>query len=44
MSFEQFMTEQIAAIEESGLEPDAWIELHAEEFRASHPVDEPANV
>lgn len=39
--FESFMTAQWAAIEASGLEPDAWIETHAESFRAewlaSHP-------
>jgi hypothetical protein len=40
MSFETFMQEQIEAIEASGLEPEVWIELHAEEFRAEHRVDE----
>ena len=39
MSFPEFMDEQIAEIEASGLEPEVWIELHAEEFRAAHPVD-----
>ena len=40
MSFQMFMEAQIAAIEASGLEPEVWIELHAEEFRAAHPVSE----
>lgn len=42
MSFEQFMEAQIAAIAESGMDPEAWIERHAEEFRAAHPVEEAA--
>lgn len=40
MSFEQFMQEQVAAIEESGLEPEVWIAEHAEEFRSTHQVEE----
>lgn len=31
--FNEFMVAQIEAIENSGLEPDVWIELYAEEFR-----------
>jgi len=38
MTFEQFMQAQIEAIEQSGLEPEAWIEQYAEQFRAEHPV------
>lgn len=40
MSFPQFMQAQIDAIVESGMEPEAWIEQHAEAFRAEHPVAE----
>lgn len=40
MSFEQFMSEQIEAIESSGMEAADWIEQHAEKFRAEHLVDE----
>lgn len=40
MSFEQFMREQIEAIESSGMETADWIAQHAEEFRAEHPVDD----
>lgn len=40
MTFEEFMAAQIAAIEASGLEPEAWIEGHAAEFRAEHEVEE----
>jgi hypothetical protein len=40
MSFEQYMAEQREAIEASGLEPEEWIELNAEQFRADHPITE----
>ena len=40
MTFQEFMLAQIAAIEASGLEPEAWIEQNAEVFRAEHPVAE----
>lgn len=40
MSFAEFMSEQVQAIEESGLPPEEWIALNAEQFRAEHPVDE----
>jgi len=40
MSFQDFMAAQIEAIEASGLNPEEWIEQHAEQFRAEHPVDE----
>lgn len=40
MSFDQYMAAQIEAIVESGLEPEEWIEQHAESFRAEHPVTE----
>lgn len=38
MTFAEFMTEQIAEIAASDLTPEQWIEQHAEEFRAAHPV------
>lgn len=40
MSFSAFMQKQIEAIEQSGLDPEVWIELHAEAFRAANPVTE----
>lgn len=40
MSFAEFMDEQVHAIEESGLTPEEWIALNAEQFRQQHPVDE----
>jgi len=43
MSFAEFMTEQIQAIEDSGLPPEEWIALNAEEFRATHPVESETN-
>ena len=40
MTFAQFMAEQCAEIDASGLDPETWIAQHAEEFRAAHPVDD----
>jgi len=40
MTFSDFMAAQIEAIEASGLDPEQWIELHAEQFRVEHPVIE----
>jgi len=40
MSFEQYMAEQLEAIQESGMEPEDWIELNAEQFRVEHPITE----
>lgn len=40
MSFEQFMAAQLQAIEESGMDPEEWIEQNSEAFRAEHPVTE----
>jgi DNA-binding NarL/FixJ family response regulator len=48
--FEAFMAAQIAAIETSGLGPDAWIERHSNSFRAAwetavrHEPSSPVNV
>jgi uncharacterized protein YoaH (UPF0181 family) len=40
VSFADFMAAQVAEIEASGMDAEEWIEQHAEEFRAAHPVDE----
>jgi hypothetical protein len=40
MSFADFMTEQLAEMAaHPELTPEQWIDLHAVEFRATHPVD-----
>jgi len=40
MSFAEFMSEQLAAIEASGMTPEDWIAENAEHFRQAHPVDD----
>jgi hypothetical protein len=40
VSFAEFMTEQVAEIEASGMAPEDWIAANAEMFRQAHPVDE----
>lgn len=40
MSFECYMQKQIEEIESSGLDPETWVALHAEAFRAAHEVTE----
>jgi hypothetical protein len=32
--FEEFMAAQLEAVLASGLEPEQWVELHAERFRS----------
>ncbi len=40
MSFAEFMSEQVAAIQASGMTPEEWIAANAEAFRQTHLVDD----